>query len=43
MMRRFLLLAVAAIFWSGVFAGSGSAKFYSVGVKSFNFEENEKT
>ena len=42
MTRRFLLLAVAAVFWSGVFAGSASAKLYRVGGKSCDFEDIEK-
>ena len=42
MTRRFLLLAVAAVFWSGVFAGSASAKLYRVAGKSCNFEKSEK-
>ena len=42
MTRRFLLLAVAAVFWSGVFAGSASAKLYRVGGKSCDFERAER-
>jgi len=42
MTRRFLLLAVAAVFWSGVFAGSASSKLYRVGGESCDFERVEK-
>ena len=42
MTRRFLFLAVAAVFWSGVFADSASAKLYRVGGKSCDFERAER-
>lgn len=41
-MRRFLLLGVVAVFWSGVFADSASAELYRMGGESCDFEEAEE-